>query len=933
MAYVPVPKDMSKVKNKIALGLTKRQLIGISCAAALGLPAFFLLRNISMDIAMFAILIVGFPALFISMYERDGMPAEEWIKNWLKFKYLNQAKRRYIKPSLLKKDVESRIKEIERLKKIDLKANSDNASDSYFKAKKIRNENLFTIISGCISKIIKQLKKEHIPKISTQDTIKYKEMYKNGMCRIDNDHYSKTILFEDINYQLAQDDEKNFIFTNYCSFLNSFDESISIQFTFVNYVLPAGSKTSIKIELQNDGFDYIREEYQEMLEEQIEKGNNGLVRKKYITFTIKAKNPKEALRRLLRIESDAISKLASLSAQPVRSFPVSGKERLEIFHNILNSREKKFNFSWDKCQGLGLKTQDFIAPRKMEFSDKRHLKTGNKYIKTQQFILNASELSDAALADFLDMETEMIVNLHIQPIDRQKAIKKVKGIISDIGKMKAEEQKKALRNGYGLEILPPDLTTYEEVSQDVLMQLETKDENWFSLTVFITNIAETMSKLENDSLQARSIASLHNCELKPYDFNQENCLLSIMPLGVNYTYPRRGVTTSAAAGFIPFTTQELLMEGKSLYYGLNALSNNIIMADRKKLHNPNGLILGTPGSGKSFAAKREMANNFLLTDDNIMICDPEAEYFPLVQHLGGQVVNISASSKDFINPLDINLDYSDDDNPLALKSDFIISMMELICGGKTGLQPNQISIIDQCVRKIYEKYLDEPIEENIPILEDFYNELIKIHSPESKYLSDSLEIYVHGSQKIFNNRTNVDVKNRLVCYNIKNLGKSLRKLGMLIIQDQVWNKVSQNRNLGKSTWYYIDELHLLLKDEQTAAYTIETWKRFRKWGGIPTGITQNVKDLLHSQEIESIFDNTDFYYLLKQATGDRMILAEKLGFSDGQQKHIDNSEKGHGLLKYGAVTLPFKDDFPKDTYLYKAMTTNPEEVAKMSDSA
>lgn len=405
--------------------------------------------------------------------------------------------------------------------------------------------------------------------------------------------------------------------------------------------------------------------------------------------------------------------------------------------------------------------------------------------------------------------------------------------------------------------------------------------------------------------------------------------MSSLPLGLNQISIQRSLTTSATAIFVPFTTQELFQSrGEPLYYGLNALSNNLIMVDRKRLKNPNGLILGTPGSGKSFSAKREITNIFLITSDDIIICDPEAEYYPLVDRLGGQVIKISPTSGDYINPMDINLNYSDDESPLSLKSDFILSLCELIVGGKEGLQPVEKSIIDRCVRLIYADYLADPVAEKMPILEDLYNVLANQQEKEAQHIRAALEIYVTGSLNVFNHRTNVDITNRLVCFDIKELGKQLKKLGMLVVQDQVWNRVTVNRAEKRATRYYMDEFHLLLKEEQTAAYSVEIWKRFRKWGGIPTGITQNVKDLLSSLEVENIFENSDFIYMLNQASGDRQILARQLNISPHQLSYVTQSGEGEGLLFYGNVILPFTDKFPKDTELYRIMTTKPTEMGK-----
>ena len=405
--------------------------------------------------------------------------------------------------------------------------------------------------------------------------------------------------------------------------------------------------------------------------------------------------------------------------------------------------------------------------------------------------------------------------------------------------------------------------------------------------------------------------------------------MSSLPLADCQIEIQRGLTTSSTAIFIPFTTQELYRSGKeSLYYGLNALSNNLIMVDRKKLKNPNGLILGTPGSGKSFSAKREITNAFLVTDDDIIVNDPEGEYSPLVNRLKGQVIKISPNSTQFVNPMDINANYSEEDNPLSLKADFILSLCELVVGGKEGLLPVEKTVIDRCVHLIYRKYFADPCPENMPILEDLYNALLQQDEKEAHHVATALEIYVKGSLNLFNHRTNVNVNNRIVCYDIKELGKQMKKLGMLVIQDQVWGRVTANRTAGKSTRYYADEFHLLLKEEQTAAYSVEIWKRFRKWGGIPTGLTQNVKDLLSSREVENIFENSDMIIMLNQAAGDRQILAKHLNISPHQLSYVTHSGEGEGLLFFGNVILPFVDRFPTDLELYRIMTTKLGEVSE-----
>ena len=664
-----------------------------------------------------------------------------------------------------------------------------------------------------------------------------------------------------------------------------------------------------------------------MLQGQLAKGNNGLVKTKYLTFGIDAENLKTAKPRLERIETDILNNFKRLG---VSAEPLTGMERLRQLHDVFHMDEQApFRFSWDWLAPSGLSTKDFIAPTSFEFRTGKDFRMGRKCGAVSFVQILAPELNDRMLADFLDMESSLIVSLHIQSLDQVKAIKTVKRKITDLDRAKIEEQKKAVRAGYDMDIIPSDLATYGSEAKKLLQDLQSRNERMFLVTFLVLNTADTPRQLGNNVFQASSIAQKYNCQLSRLDFQQEEGLMSCLPLGLNQVEIQRGLTTSSTAIFVPFTTQELFQTGpEALYYGINALSNNLIMVDRKLLKNPNGLILGTPGSGKSFSAKREISNAFLVTQDDIIICDPEAEYAPLVERLHGQVIRISPTSRDYINPMDLNLDYSDDESPLSLKSDFILSLCELIVGGKEGLQPVQKTIIDRCVRLVYNDYLNDPRPENMPILEDLYDLLRAQEEKEAQYIATALEIYVTGSLNVFNHRTTVNINNRIVCYDIKELGKQLKKIGMLVVQDQVWNRVTINRAAHRSTRYYIDEMHLLLKEEQTAAYTVEIWKRFRKWGGIPTGITQNVKDLLSSREVENIFENSDFVYMLNQAGGDRQILAKQLNISPHQLSYVTHSSEGEGLLFYGSVILPFVDHFPKDTELYRLLTTKPQELAK-----
>ena len=765
-----------------------------------------------------------------------------------------------------------------------------------------------------------------LPK-TAQQTIPYQEMCRDGICIIGDRYFTRQIQFYDVNYQLAQNEDKNLIFENYCDFLNYFDSSIKVQLSFLNQRADMEEyQKSIHIPEQADAFNGIRREYSGMLKGQLARGNNGLTKTKYITFGIEADSLKEAKPRLERIEADV---LANFKVLGVRAHSLDGYERLAILHRMFHPADnQKFKFAWDAIWKTGLSSKDFIAPDSFTFKSGQYFQIGRTYGAVSFLQILAPELTDRMLADFLDLESSMVVTLHIQSIDQSAAIKNIKRKITDLDRMKIEEQKKAVRAGYDMDIIPSDLATFGSEAKTLLEDLQSRNERMFLVTMLVMNHAGTRQKLENNIFQAAGVAQKYNCALRRLDYQQEQGLMSSLPLGLNQISIQRGLTTSSTAIFVPFTTQELFMNGEALYYGLNALSNNLIMADRKKLKNPNGLILGTPGSGKSFSAKREITNAFLITPDDIAIIDPEQEYSPLVQRLGGQVIDISPASDQYINPMDLTLNYSEDDNPLTLKSDFILSLMELIVGGKSGLEPVEKTVVDRCVHMVYRDYLQDPRPEKMPVLGDLYELLRKQPEQEAQRLATALEIYVTGSLNVFNHQTNVEIKSRIVCYVIKNLGKQLKKFGMQVVQDQVWGRVSENREAHKSTRLYIDEMHLLLREEQTAAYTVEIWKRFRKWGGIPTGITQNVKDLLASREIANIFENSDFIYMLNQAGGDRQILAKQLNISPHQLGYVTNSNAGEGLLFYGNVIIPFVDHFPKDTELYSIMTTRPEDLAE-----
>lgn len=796
-------------------------------------------------------------------------------------------------------------------------------------------------------KRLKELKKQQQKKkekpTTAQKTIPYKEVYKDGVCKVTDDYFSKTVEFFDINYQLAQNDTKTLIFENYCEFLNYFDPSIKVQLSLYNQEVDIATlEKAINIPMQEDEFDEIREEYINMLKHQLAEGNNGLVKRKFITFGVNEKNLKNAKERLNQITEDVIGNFKTMG---VLAKGLSGVERLEVMHHTMNmDTMQPFRFSYNDILESGMSTKDYIAPTGFDFRYNCLFQMGQSYSSVSSLQITCPELSDKMLVDFLNIDKNMMINIHINPINQKEAIKKIKGKLSDLQTMQIDDQKKAARDGYDIDIIASDIVTLSDDAKTLLNELQSRNEKYFIVNFLIMNTAATKRELKNVLGTISGVAQKYNCNIRCLQHMQEQGFVSSLPLGLDETKSDRGLTTTSTAIFVPFTTQELFMQGQALYYGLNALSKNMIMVDRKKLKNPNGLILGTPGSGKSFSAKREMLNVFLITDDDIIIADPEGEYYPLVSALNGQVVKISSKSTDYINPMDVNLDIvynpekyrvdgdvEDIETMIADKSEFLISFCEMVMRKPKGqeLDGDEIAIIDHCVKELYEEFLyNDPKEENMPILADFLNCLLKYEEKNdaARRIASSLQLYVTGSQNVFNHRTNVNMNNRVVCFNIKELGNTLRKVGMLIIQNMVWTRVSVNRALKKSTRYYVDEFHLLLSQPQTAVYSVEIWKRFRKWGGIPTGITQNVNDLLISREIENIFGNSDFIYMLNQNKKDQDILAEKLNISPQQLSYVTNSNAGEGLIFYGNVVVPFVDKYPTNTKTYAIMTTKLDET-------
>ena len=811
-----------------------------------------------------------------------------------------------------------------------------------------------------MSKAKKQKNANKHRALSAQQTIPYIAMHPDGICQLPGGLYTKTLEYEDINYAVASTEDQTAIISGWSACLNYFDSSLPFQLSFVNRRSRNANRYKVNIPAQEDDFNSIRGEYVEMLKGQIAKSNNGIERYKYITFGLPAEGATEARPRLGRVEADVMGNLKRLGVQ---SRPLDGRDRLAVLHGQMHPGGREpFRFAWKDIPKTGMGTKDYIAPDSFDFRQSRTFRisyTGHP-AKSQDFVgrggtakraspaghggardvelattmwgaasylqIMASELSDKLLAEILELDAELTVTMHIQTVDQLKAIKTIKGKISDIGRMKAEEQKKAVRAGYDMEILPPDLITFSKDAAELLSDLQSRNERMFLLTFTVVNLAPTRQRLENDVFTVSGIAQKYNCALRRLDWQQEQGFVSSLALGYNGIEIQRGMTTSSTAIFIPFMTRELRMDGQALYYGMNALSNNVIMADRKKLKSANGMYLGSTGSGKSFAAKRELINVFLATNDRIIVVDPMGEYAPLVRRLGGQVIEIAPDSPHHISPMDLQMNINDEDSPLSMKADFLLSLCELIVGGKEGLQPIEKTVIDRCVRLVYREMALGLETAKTPLLQDLYEELLRQPEPEARRVATALELYCTGSLNLFNHPTNVDLNSRVVCIVLKGLGENLRKIAMHTTNEFVTAAVNANHAEGVATWCYFDEFHILLRDPLTASYFVAVWKMLRKKGCVPSALTQNVKDLLASREIENILDNTDFMVLLSQAQSDRAILAKQLGISEHQLSYITHSNSGEGLLFYGNVTIPFVDRFPRGE-IYDLLTTRPEDLA------
>lgn len=957
MAYIHMTKDFSQVRKPLpGIGLEKRQLLAGAVCLAVGVPVFVLLRfvlQLSPTICAFGFALSAAPFGFAILFKKDNLGMEKWARFFYEAHFVRNSERPYETRNMYEvmldtlrfnKEVEKIVfkgKTKEEIKEIKDRGEYSEITFGHGKDKK----KIRVPIKGKIDKNVKKELEKAVKKAkikgeiptTAQDTIPYDRSYEDGVFLYDNNYYTITVAFDDVTYQLLDNDPKEQLFERWCRLINYFDPDTHIQFNYGKMEMNKELyRKEFMIPPRKDKQNNVRSEYSEMLLHQLSKGTNNLRKERYVTIGIRAKDLKAARLKLEKITKQVENRLKRLGCHPHR---MNGYERLELLFRIFHpATSEKLLWNYDLTNGTGLSSKDLIAPSCFSFkysndlNATRYFRVGDRVGCVNSLSIFASDMEDRIISDVLSIGSNVWVSIHSEPYNRKEALKLAAGNYTDIQGQIMEYQRKAVNNGYDMDLLPPELQVFKDSAEKLYQDLQRKDEQLFISTITIVQTARTRKELENNVFELEGILSTYSCRLNRLDYRQEQGYVSSLPLGVNQIEIKRSFTTTDMAIFIPFTTNELFsMHGQ--YYGMNSLSGNVILVDRKDLVNPNGLVFGMPGYGKSFLVKREILDVFLKTDDDRLTIDPEGEYGNLITILGGQVVKVSLNSNVYINPLEIDITSKNEEDteydPIASKINFVASMCELILGENGKLGKDELACIDIACKNIYYKFMEDPRPENMPIISDLDEALRALPDEMGKIgrvLSIALSRYTQGSLSYFNHRSSIDINARLVCFDLKQMDSNQRDLTMLIIQDLIWTRVAKNRTMGKRTWVDIDEFHLLLRSPTTAAYSVEIWKRFRKWGGIPTGITQNIKDLFRSAEIQNILDTTNFIAMLNQAGDDASLLAEHLDLSVDEQTYIKTGERGKGLLWVEGSAVPFEDEFPKNTLSYKVMTTKPEEM-------
>ncbi len=772
-----------------------------------------------------------------------------------------------------------------------------------------------------LKELFKRDKEKFVVPKNAQDIIPIKVIYDDGIFEVQKNKYSKSYKFIDINYAVASHEDKEAMFLDYSDLLNSLDSGATSKITINNRrINRVDFEKTILMKKQGDTLDKYREEYNNMLLEQA-KGANGIVQEKLITVSINKKSIEEARNYFSRVTTELTNHFSVLGSKCIE---LDAEERLRIYHDFYRTGEETaFRFNLKEYMRKGHNFKDFICPDTFEVQSD-HFKIGNRFGRVLFLKEYASYIKDSMVSELTELNRNMMMSIDIIPIPMDEAVKEAENRRLGIETNITNWQRKQNANNNFSAIIPYDMEQQRKESKEFLDDLIQRDQRMFLSVLTIVHTAETKEQLDNDTESIKTTARKNLCQLGILRFQQLDGLNTVMPYGVRKIDALRTLTTESLAVFMPFKVQEIRHDN-GIYYGQNVISKNMIVADRKQLLNGNSFILGVSGSGKSFAAKNEIVS-VILRDPNadVIIIDPEREESKLVKALGGEIIYVSATSDNHINAMDMNSEYGDGANPVILKSEFILSLCEQLIGS-TNLGAKQKSIIDRCTASVYRAYQQGNYQGIPPTLQDFREELLKQHEPEAKEIALAIELFTDGSLNTFAKQTNVNTNSRLICYDILDLGKQLQPIGMLVVLDSILNRITANRAKGKNTYIFIDEIYLLFQYEYSANFLFTLWKRVRKYGAYATGITQNVDDLLQSHTARTMLANSEFIVMLNQASTDRIELAKLLNISDLQMSYITNSGAGEGLIKVGSSLVPFKNKFPKNTELYKLMTTKPGE--------
>ena len=772
-----------------------------------------------------------------------------------------------------------------------------------------------------LKNLLKQDKESYVVPKGVQDAIPITAIYDDGIFRSGKDKYSKTFLFTDINYAVASREDKEGMFLEYSELLNSLDSGATTKITINNRRLNRlDFEKSILIPLTGDELDSYREEYNKMLLDKAT-GANSIVQDKYMTISVNKKSVEDARTYFARVGADLIAHFGRLGSKCTE---LETDERLRIFHDFYRvGEETAFHFDIKETRKKGHDFKDYICPDTLEF-EKDYFKMGNRYGRVLFLREYASYIKDSMVAELTDMNRNLMMSIDVVPVPTDEAVREAENRLLGVETNITNWQRKQNQNNNFSATIPYDMEQQKKEMKDFLDDLTTRDQRMMFAVLTMVHTADSKEQLDNDTEALLTTARKHLCQFAVLKYQQMDGLNTVMPFGTRKIDCFRTLTTESLAVFIPFRVQDIYHEN-GIYYGQNVISKNMIIANRRHLLNGNSFILGVSGAGKSFTAKEEMTN-IILTDPNadVIIIDPEREYSPLVKAMQGEVIHISATSENHINAMDMNSDYGDGANPVILKSEFILSLCEQLIGG-SSLGAKHLLLDDRCTASVYRTYQQNDYTGQVPTLQDFRDELLKQDEPEAKEIALAIELFTHGSLNTFAKQTNVDTHNRLICYDILDLGKQLMPIGMLVVLDSILNRITQNRAKGKNTFIIIDEIYLLFQHEYSANFLFTLWKRVRKYGAFCTGITQNVDDLLQSHTARTMLANSEFIIMLNQASTDRLELAKLLNISDLQLSYITNVDAGHGLIKVGSSLVPFANKFPKNTKLYRLMTTKPGE--------